>query len=315
MGITSSTAAESDGLGNLLDKSYNLQISQKVDIASIIALSEEAGQKIKEIYQTTEAESWNVETKSDNSPLTRADKESNEIICKALARLTPHVPIISEENKQIDYEIRKNYQYSWCVDPLDGTKEFLKRNGQFTVNIALIQKEEPVLGVVHTPMAGTTHWAVKGQGAYVRFEGEDKSISCQVYDPEQEGLWIVASSSHMSSTTEDFIKQYKTPKFRQLGSSLKLLLVAEGLAHVYPRMAPTCEWDTAASHIIVTEAGGSVFQAGECDNKGNPLQDWKTELEKNQPLTYNKLNPLNPFFCCLWQTKKLSRVIQKSRKK
>eukprot|EP01023_Acetabularia_acetabulum_P025244 TRINITY_DN2417_c1_g1_i3.p1 TRINITY_DN2417_c1_g1~~TRINITY_DN2417_c1_g1_i3.p1 ORF type:complete len:312 (-),score=59.98 TRINITY_DN2417_c1_g1_i3:217-1152(-) len=296
MGTSYSTDHQGSNLGYSLEKGWEGSFSSSVQIGDIIALSEAAGEKVKQVYETREAADWDVELKSDNSPLTKADKESNAVICAGLERLTPHIPIVSEENKAVDYEIRKNYQCNWCVDPLDGTKEFIKRNGQFTVNIALIENGEPVLGVVHTPMAGTTHWGVKGQGAYVRFQGKDKEIHAEVYDPEQEGVWVVASASHMNTQTEEFIAQFKNPQFRQLGSSLKLLLVAEGLAQVYPRLAPTCEWDTAAAHIIVTEAGGSVIQAGLCDNKGKPLEDWRQALDKNEPLVYNKQDALNPFF-------------------
>eukprot|EP01025_Chloroclados_australasicus_P016052 TRINITY_DN1785_c0_g1_i1.p2 TRINITY_DN1785_c0_g1~~TRINITY_DN1785_c0_g1_i1.p2 ORF type:complete len:332 (-),score=51.56 TRINITY_DN1785_c0_g1_i1:250-1245(-) len=307
MGGTVSTSSEkNEGAGYTLDKGIQYEITDKIHVAQIIALAEQAGQRIKEIYQSKEAENWDVEIKSDNSPLTKADMESNRIICKGLKYLTPHIPVISEENKEIDYEVRQKYQYSWCVDPLDGTKEFLKRNGQFTVNIALVQYNEPIVGVVHTPMAGTTHWGVKGQGAFVRFEGQDKPIECEEFDPQQEGLWIVASASHMNSITEEFVGQYNSPKYRQLGSSLKLLLIAEGLAHVYPRLAPTCEWDTAAAHVIVTEAGGKIVQAGLCDNKGNPLEDWKEALAKDQPLIYNKQTSLNPFFVVYGKQKQIA---------
>eukprot|EP01025_Chloroclados_australasicus_P066386 TRINITY_DN9141_c1_g1_i1.p1 TRINITY_DN9141_c1_g1~~TRINITY_DN9141_c1_g1_i1.p1 ORF type:complete len:332 (-),score=53.10 TRINITY_DN9141_c1_g1_i1:533-1528(-) len=296
MGQGYSSDNQGPGLGYKLDKTIQYKIQDEIDVGAVIKIAQDAGEKIKEIYDIKDVESWDVEVKSDNSPLTRADKEANAVICKGLEWLTPHIPITSEENKSVSYGIRQKYQYNWCVDPLDGTKEFIKRNGQFTVNIALIERGEPVLGVVHTPIAGTTHWAAKGHGAFVRFEGQDKPISCTEYDPDQEGLWVVASASHMNQSTEQFISQFKDPQFRQLGSSLKLLLVAEGLANVYPRLAPTCEWDTAAAHVIVTEAGGVVLQAGLCDNKGNPLEDWKEALAKKKPLVYNKEDSLNPFF-------------------
>ena len=184
------------------------------------------------------------------------------------------------------------------MDPLDGTKEFLRKNGQFTVNIALLEGDTPVLGVVQVPATGKVYWAAKGQGAFMK-DGpgkEPKAIHAAKFTMSEPGLTLVGSASHNSAATTEFVSQFKDPKFEQLGSSLKLLMVAEGVAHVYPRLAPTCEWDTAASHVIVTEAGGSVVQAGRCDNKGNALEDWKETLAKHIPVKYNKEDPLNPFF-------------------
>lgn len=194
--------------------------------------------------------------------------------------------------------LAQHYQYSWCVDPLDGTKEFLKRNGQFTVNIALLQGGRPVLGVVQVPATGKAYWAAAGQGAWVRDApgAAPRRIHAAAFDPEAEGLTIVGSASHSSKETEDFVAQYKAPAFRQLGSSLKLLMVAEGEAHVYPRLAPTCEWDTAASQAVVEEAGGQVLQAGRCDGRGAALEDWRAALAAQRAVEYNKEDPLNPFF-------------------
>ena len=221
-----------------------------------------------------------------------------DLIRTCILGVAPHVPIVSEENKQVSYDVRKNYQYSWCVDPLDGTKEFIKRNGQFTVNIALLQNDTPILGVVQVPVSGKVYYAAKGQGAFVK-DGPDapaRQIHVQEFSHDSEGLTIVGSASHSSAATTEFVSQYKNPTFQQLGSSLKLLMVAEGAAHMYPRLAPTCEWDTAAAHAIVTEAGGVVLQAGACDSKGAPLEDWKQALAKERPVVYNKEHPLNPYF-------------------
>lgn len=278
-------------------------------------------------FKPIQDEDWNVERKADNSPLTRADREANVVICTALAELgslfllshsfiyqctlihslthkkhkhnaAPHIPIVSEENKAVPFSTRQHYQYSWCVDPLDGTKEFLKRNGQFTVNIALLEGDTPVVGVVQVPATGKVYWAAKGQGAFVReAPGQpERQIHAQAFDAHAPGLSVVGSASHNTPETSEFVAQFTDPKFVQLGSSLKLLMVAEGSAHVYPRLAPTCEWDTAASHVIVTEAGGSVIQAGRCDHKGGMLEDWKAALARDVPVKYNKENPLNPFF-------------------
>ena len=146
------------------------------------------------------SDGWEVEQKGDSSPLTRADREANALICLELARLAPHIPIVSEENVATPWETRRGYKYCWCVDPLDGTKEFLKRNGQFTVNIALLRCDPsggvPVLGIVHTPCTGATHWAVAGRGAYLRADGKsaDVRLSCAEFSPADTGLVIVGSA-------------------------------------------------------------------------------------------------------------------------
>lgn len=278
---------------------FPVSLSFGVDIEAVIAVARIAGERILSIYEG-ERDNWQVEQKSDDSPLTRADKEANALICAELARIAPHIPIVSEENTAVPFEVRKSYQYFWCVDPLDGTKEFIKRNGQFTVNIALLRGAVPVLGVVHTPCTDRTHWAAEGRGAYVREAGAsaDVRLHCAEFSDSDEGLVIVGSASHNTPETDSFVSDYKEPKFIALGSSLKLLLVAEGKAHLYPRLAPTCEWDTAASHVVVTEAGGTVVRAGQCDSKGKllPGVDWRAELTKQDPVIYNKENPLNPFF-------------------
>lgn len=276
--------------------SLEIMVKQRVDCQQVVQIAKAACEAILRVYNS-EADSWNVEQKADSSPLTRADQEANAVICDGLARIAPHIPIVSEENRQVAYETRKGYQYSWCVDPLDGTKEFIKRNGQFTVNIALLKGSRPVLGVVAVHVDGTIYWAAKGQGAYVQRMGQEaQRMMCSVCDLSQPGLVVVGSASHLTQETQDFVSQLKEPTFKQLGSSLKLLMVAEGVAHVYPRLAPTCEWDTAASHIIVEEAGGTVIQAGVCDSKGKLLEDWQAALAKQVPVQYNKMNPLNPFF-------------------
>lgn len=271
------------------------QVSTDFDIEEVIEAAELAGKKILEIY-SSDVETWGVQSKSDQSPLTKADLEANAIICKALARMAPHVPIISEENKQMSYETREGYQYCWLVDPLDGTKEFLKRNGQFTVNIALIQEESPVLGVVHVPCQGTTYWALQGQGAYKRTNGVDKKIRCAEFDMKDPNLIFVTSGSHKDTVTPEFIELFDKPICKPLGSSLKLVMVAEGEAHICPRFGPTCEWDTAAADAIVREAGGRVLQAGKCSGSGEAFEDWKEVLPKEQLLVYNKEDLLNPFF-------------------
>ncbi|KXZ56091.1 hypothetical protein GPECTOR_2g973 [Gonium pectorale] len=286
------------------DYAMHLQIKAEVPVEDVIATAQAAGRAILQIYNSEvgfatvriEASTWEVQMKSDQSPLTRADKEANTIICQALQNINPHIPIVSEENKIASHAVRQKYQYYWLVDPLDGTKEFLKRNGQFTVNIALIANGAPIIGVVDVPCQGKTYWAVKGKGAWLRTGEGQRRIQCAEFGFEDPGLKICASASHLNKETEEFIQLFKNPEFVQVGSSLKLLMVAEGAAHIYPRLAPTCEWDTAAADIIVREAGGVVLAAGNQDNKGNPLQDWKEELLKEAPVVYNKEDVLNPYF-------------------
>ena len=251
------------------------QIRALIDDVKKIAV--DAGNKIMEVYN--DVDNFEVEQKNDDSPLTRADKEANAIICNQLEKLSHQFPIISEENKLMPYSERKDYEYVWMVDPLDGTKEFIKRNGEFTVNIALIHDNASIAGVVYTPVTGELYHAVKGDGAYKVVKGEKTKLQCAAYNPNDNGLSIVCSRSHLNEPTQAFIDAYNTPEKVSKGSSLKFLIIAEGLAHIYPRLAPTMEWDTAAAQIILEEAGGLMMQA-----------------EDNQPVKYNKENLLNPHF-------------------
>ena len=244
---------------------------EKIDIEDIKGIAFDAGRLIMEIYNRD----FTIEYKDDKSPLTEADIKSNELICNALERLYPAIPIMSEENKEAAYEERKKWEYYWCIDPIDGTKEFIKKNGEFTVNIALVHKNIPVLGVVYAPVLELMYYSKKGVGAY---KNEMKLPIVR----EDNGYIVVASKSHMSNETQTFVEKIQTDKVKELismGSSLKLCLVAEGKADIYPRMAPTMEWDTAAAHAIVLEAGKTVVQ-----------------YENKEPLVYNKENLLNPWF-------------------
>lgn len=287
MGAGPSTLAAPQALAVEFD------VACRVPVEGVIAVAEEAGRAIMAVYKSGD---FGLESKDDASPLTRADTEANAVICHGLAELAPHVPVISEENKQLPWSIRKGYQYCWLVDPLDGTKEFLKRTGEFTVNIALVQGVTPVLGVLHVPVTGETFFAVEGRGAFVRREGTTTQISAAEFDPAGEGVVIVGSASHMSPATKDFVALFRDPEFRQMGSSLKFMMVAEGIAHVYPRLAPTMEWDTAAADVIVREAGGVVLHAGRCSPKGELLEDWKDAVLLERPLDYNREGLLNPCF-------------------
>ena len=232
-----------------------------------------AGADILEIYESAD---FSVEAKADNSPLTLADKAAHNRIVSFLEET--NIPILSEEGRAIPYEERKNWDYFWMIDPLDGTKEFIKKNGEFTVNIALIHEGRPILGVVYPPVLDLMYTAIEGEGA--QLDGVQIHVSEKTLD--QPNLRTVASRSHMSAETEEFLARLKQPEIVSKGSSLKLLLIASGEADVYPRFGPTMEWDTAAAHVIVTEAGGQVVH---------------TDLEN--PIRYNKEDLLNPFFVVL----------------
>ena len=246
---------------------------EDINIEDIKKIALEAGDAIMKIY----ARDFAIEYKDDKSPLTEADTKSNEIICKELAEHYPNIPILSEENKEVKYKDRKNWEYYWCIDPIDGTKEFIKKNDEFTVNIALIQEGTPVLGVVYAPAMNEMYTAKKGYGA---FKNEQK-LPLYVNNNPEEKLFVVASKSHLSAETQNFINSLDTKEIVQVskGSSLKLCMVAEGVADIYPRLAPTMEWDTAAAHAIVLEAGKKVYQ-----------------YHNEKPVVYNKENLLNPWF-------------------
>jgi len=242
-----------------------------------IAAAREAGNAVMEVY----ASDFAVEHKDDKSPLTLADKRSHEIIVKRLSNITGKtIPILSEEGRGIPYEERKNWDYFWLVDPLDGTKEFIKRNGEFTVNIALIQGHRPVLGVIYVPVTETLYYAREGAGAYK----ESKGSTIKLPELQTRGRFtIVGSRSHatpeLAAFVEEMKKNHGEVDFISAGSSLKFCLVAEGKADVYPRLGPTMEWDTAAGQAIAEQAGVSVI-----------------DRETKRPLVYNKPNLLNPWF-------------------
>jgi 3'(2'), 5'-bisphosphate nucleotidase len=252
----------------------------KIDVQDVVALAKKAGEAIMEIYQ----KDFEVEFKADESPLTEADKAAHNIIEQGLKLLDQKngtvIPLMSEEGKNIPYEERKDWDYFWMVDPVDGTKEFIKKNGEFTVNIALIHNGSPVLGVVYAPALGQMYWAKQGEGAFK--DGQRLPLK----KAEQRASYkIVASRSHMSDETQQFIDAIKTDKAKELiaiGSSLKICLVAEGEADIYPRLGPTMEWDTAAAHAVVLESGMEMrrYEGGVVSSQ----------------LTYNKINLLNPFF-------------------
>ncbi len=242
----------------------------------LLEIARSAGEAIIEIYNTGD---FSVEAKADDSPLTIADKTANDIICAGLEKLSKRYPIISEENKLVDYEERSAYEYYWLVDPLDGTKEFIKKNGEFTVNIALIHNQTPVMGIVYAPVLQEMYWAVKGEGAYLASDGKEQKLSANEFTNADSGLRVVCSRSHLNEETQAFVDELESPELVAKGSSLKFLILAKGDAELYPRIAPTMEWDTAAAQIVLEEAGGSVKIYGTDD-----------------PVIYNKKDLLNPYF-------------------
>ena len=239
-------------------------------------IAREAGKRILEVYDDDD---FGVETKSDDSPLTRADRLSNEVICNGLEALDMNFPIISEENRDVPYEERKDYEMFWLVDPLDGTKEFIKRNGEFTVNIALIQGHAPLMGVVYVPVTDELYYGVIGLGAFKQTSDGVEAIKASSFRMDDPGLSVVCSRSHLNDETQAFVDALNEPQTVSRGSSLKFLVVAEGKAQLYPRIAPTMEWDTGAAQCILEAAGGKVVQYG-----------------TSTPLQYNKENLLNPYF-------------------
>ncbi len=255
-----------------------------------IRASIEAGKKIMDVYNSE----FDYEIKEDNSPLTEADKKANDIINSYL--IPTEIPIISEENKQLEYSERKNWKLCWIVDPLDGTKEFIKRNGEFTVNIALVNNGKPVLGVIYVPVTKelyvgnvpdkTTFKVLVEDSSWSLNEIITKSTSLKKHDTSKKIIRLVGSRSHMSDETRAFMEKLKSDNKKELkiiskGSSLKFCIIAEDLADVYPRFAPTMEWDTAAGQAICNAIGIKVMA-----------------LDTKKELSYNKENLLNPWFVC-----------------
>jgi len=300
------------------------EIMMKEALSVAIRASLQAGSAIIDIYQS--ADDLEIQKKDDNSPLTRADRAAHDVISHILmdasSTITPH--LLSEEGRDIPYEERKNWEYFWLVDPLDGTKEFINRNGEFTVNIALIYKDTPVLGVVYVPVKQTLYYAAEGVGAYKLVDSEWSMVDGDVVDSDwwivdgndsvddvinrstmlpikktinqplstsnhipstnhQQPITIIASRSHMNEETTQFVddmkKRYEHVELVSAGSSLKLCMVAEGTADIYPRLGPTMEWDTAAAHAVVQYAGAKIYTYPE-----------------QYRLVYNKQDLLNPYF-------------------
>jgi len=256
----------------------------------VVNITHLAGKAILEVYH--DKDGFDTETKADNSPVTKADLAAHAVLAPALAEIDSSIPVLSEESTIPDYETRSSWQRYWIIDPLDGTKEFIKRNGEFTVNIALIENGVPILGVVYVPVADISYAGAKELGAMKITSDSETPIHVKSLKDKATGepLIVVASRSHGSEAVEECIakltKEFGNVERSSMGSSLKLCLVAEGSADIYPRLAPTSEWDTAAAQAVVEAAGGTVVDA-----------DLKV-------MRYNtKADILNPYFYVLGDTK------------
>lgn len=248
---------------------------KEIDIQAICDVAIAAGKRILDIYNSDD---FGVETKSDDSPLTRADKASHDTIVAGLDQLAIGYPMLSEEGDPGEFDLRKSWDTFWCIDPLDGTKEFIKRNGEFTVNIALIEQSYPVLGVIYVPVTDTLYYTSEGK-AYKR----DENGTAQLTATEQnsETLIAVGSRSHSSEEEKQVLELFGIQEVASRGSSLKFCMVAEGNANVYYRRNPTMEWDTAAGQAILEASGGAVLN------------------KQNERFSYNKASLRNDSFLCL----------------
>jgi 3'(2'), 5'-bisphosphate nucleotidase len=241
----------------------------------VVDIARQAGREILQVYDSGDAAAT---TKADASPLTAADLRAHRLIVGALGELTPATPVLSEEAAETPFAERCSWQRYWLVDPLDGTREFLSRNGEFTVNIALIEGHAPTLGVVHVPLTDVSYRAIPGQGAW-RQQAAAPAQAIQAQRQSHVPLRVVGSRSHRGTSLDAFLARVGPHELLSMGSSLKFCLVAEGAADVYPRLGPTSEWDTAAAHAVVMAAGGSVSRLD------------------GTPLLYNMQAELrNPFF-------------------
>ena len=251
----------------------DIQIKSEL-IEQLIEISKDAGKAIMEVYNSN----FRHQIKEDLSPLTKADTLSNNIICEKLKVITPDIPILSEENSDIPFNIRSSWEQYWLVDPLDGTKEFIKKNGEFTVNIALIENNTPIFGIIHLPVTNETYWGSSTKGSFY-IKGNNQKTKLCVENNIRSQVRIVASRSHPSKMLDTLLEEIGEYKIITKGSSLKFCLIAKGQADIYPRLGPTSEWDIAAGHAIVKFAGGSLLTID-----GESMQYNLTE------------NNLNPYF-------------------
>jgi 3'(2'), 5'-bisphosphate nucleotidase len=243
-------------------------------LAPLAEIARKAGAAILQVYEHADHA---IEHKLDNSPLTAADMAAHHIIVNALQVLTPDLPILSEESTAVPWSVRKQWSQYWLVDPLDGTKEFIKRNGEFTVNIALIENGVPVLGLVYVPVLRLVYAGLNGEGAWKEENGQRTSINIAKIDTGQKQLRVVASRNHRGELLEAWLSKaariFPELELVSMGSSLKICLVAEGKADIYPRLALTAEWDTAAAHAILLAAGGKLVDNNFADYYYNQKED------------------------------------------
>tara|TARA_B100001750_G_scaffold243921_1_gene260164 strand:+ start:1480 stop:2307 length:828 start_codon:yes stop_codon:yes gene_type:complete len=247
----------------------DIKISNKELIISAVEIAKEAGKAIKEIYNSD----FDYQLKQDLSPITAADNLSHKIIAERLQTLTPETPILSEENCDIPYKIRSQWVKYWLVDPLDGTKEFIKRNGEFTVNIALMDNNTPILGVIHMPMTNETYWGSKVNGSFYSNKNNDME-RIQVSDNHLNPIRIVTSRSHPSEMLNLLLEKIIDYEIIELGSSIKFCHIASGQADCYPRFGPTSEWDVAAGEAIVRSAGGNIVTLSGSSMNYNTKEDY-----------------------------------------
>jgi 3'(2'), 5'-bisphosphate nucleotidase len=239
-------------------------------INDVIAIARQAGQAILDLYDQPHT----ADLKADQSPVTVADHAAHQVIAQGLMALDASIPLLSEEGAHLPYTERRQWSQHWCVDPLDGTKEFLKKTGSFTVNIALIRDQRPILGVIYAPVLDQIYCAEIGQGAFYHHGQTHQRLQVKAFDPAS--IAVVASADHAGPGVQRLLSKLEQPTLKSMGSSLKFCLVASGEADVYYRDIPTFEWDTAAAQCVVEEAGGQVL------------------TEDGQPLQYNKENLRNP---------------------
>lgn len=258
-------------------------------ISDIVSLAQKAGQEILNIYRR--ADPIQVMFKADNSPVTEADLTAHEIIAQGLESLTPDIPLLSEEGKPIEYSLRKTWDYYWLVDPLDGTREFINKSGEFTVNIALIHNSKPILGVIYAPMRELTYYGCVGSGAYkINKNKNEKPIFISAWEL---GNFRIVASRHHRAPIEELLEPFGSVETTYRGSSLKFCLVGEGKADIYVRLSPIKEWDTGAGQCIVEQAGGLVLDL-----------NW-------QPMRYNTKSELSiPAFIVVGDAEKLLPILK-----
>jgi len=266
----------------------HIQIKTEL-IEQLIDLSIEAGDAILEIYDSE----IDVQVKSDNSPLTKADLKSNSIIVKRLKTLVPNIPILSEEEADISFNVRSKWNEYWLIDPLDGTKEFVNKNGEFTVNIALIRDHKPIFGLIHLPIKKHTYWGCKDKGSFFLDQGNNiKKIN--VSNHMNQPIRIATSRSHPSEKLTNLLNKIDNYELLEVGSSLKFCLIASGEADIYPRLGPTSEWDIAAGHAIVSFAGGSIQHVDGSEIKFNEKKNYinKDFIASNSLFLAKKISSL-----------------------